>query len=1020
MVSKNNIKVILVFCFLQITILLPAQYFGRNKPGYKKFDYEVVQTPNFELYYYLDNDSLLKTFLAWAEEWYGMHQTIFRDTIDKKNPLILYNTHADFQQTNAVTGLIGTGTGGVTEGLKNRVVMPFAHTLSQTDHVLGHELVHAFQFNMLLSADSSKNYSVNNLPLWMIEGMAEYLSIGSVDPHTAMWVRDALINDDFPSLDQLTKDPGNYFPYRYGHAFWALVGKTWGDSIILPLFEKTAELQYEDAIDTVLGVNSNTFSSLWESASRTYYDTYLKNTIKTPLGEKIISSENAGRINVSPSISPGGKYIAFFSDKDLFTFDVYLADVSSGKIIKKLAGIIKNNDFDDYNFIESAGTWSPDGEKFAFVIYEQGVNKLAIIDVDRGNITEKIKIDNVPSFSNPSWSPDGKSIVFSGMVNGKCDLFLYSMETGDIEQLTDDIPGNVHPAWSPDGRNVVYSQEIINDSPYYRKFSFALAAINTVSKEKRVFDIFKGARNLNPFYSPDNESIFFISDADGFRNLYRFDIPDNSVYRLTNYATGISGITHMAPAISRTYSENMTAYSYYYNKSYVIYLAYDSLFNPVAVPPGMIDLRAGTLPPVETRTELLIDTNLYVRDLKYELPRDSVDNIPYKSKFKLDYISNSTGMGISTSQYGSNMQGSINMIFSDIVGNNQLFASVALNGEIYDFGGLFSYINQKGKVKWSASLSHIPYRSGFMDIARDTVRFYEDTIIANNLRLDYIRMFEDNISMFAYYPLSQTRRLEGGISFSWYYYRWDRFNNYYDDLGTWLFQTREKLTAPDGGNYQQVNISYVEDNSYFGMTSPMQGHRSRLQLTKYFGAVDMYTALVDYRKYWFIRPVSIAFRAYHYGRYGSSEDSELITPIYIGYPWLIRGYESMSFLGNDYDVEGGSYNISYLSGSRVLIGNIELRIPFTGIERIAPIKSKRFFTDLNLFFDAGLAWNKGSDISFEWKPDTFEKRIPVYSAGLSARVNLLGVIVIEPYFAVPFQNGGFDNISFGLNLMPGW
>ena len=118
--------------------------------------------------------------------------------------------------------------------------MPIAPTMAQTDHVLGHELVHAFQFNRLLKSDSAKSFNLNNIPLWMIEGMAEYFSIGSVDPNTAMWMRDALINEDFPTLKKLSTE-SKYFPYRYGHAFWAMIGKTWGDTLIVPIFEKTAQ-----------------------------------------------------------------------------------------------------------------------------------------------------------------------------------------------------------------------------------------------------------------------------------------------------------------------------------------------------------------------------------------------------------------------------------------------------------------------------------------------------------------------------------------------------------------------------------------------------------------------------------------------------------------------------------------------------------------------------------------------------------------------------------------------------------
>ncbi|MGE5419408.1 MAG: basic secretory protein-like protein, partial [Chloroflexota bacterium] len=161
-----------------------AQYFGRNKPGYKRFKFDVVQTPHFEIYEYLKNDSMSNAVSLMAEKWYQMHQKVFRDTFDIKNPIILYSNHADFQQTNTVSGIIGTGTGGVTEALKNRVIIPVAPSIAQTDHVLGHELVHAFQYHMFLKGSRSRDFSLNNVPLWMIEGMAEYLSKGSIDTHT--------------------------------------------------------------------------------------------------------------------------------------------------------------------------------------------------------------------------------------------------------------------------------------------------------------------------------------------------------------------------------------------------------------------------------------------------------------------------------------------------------------------------------------------------------------------------------------------------------------------------------------------------------------------------------------------------------------------------------------------------------------------------------------------------------------------------------------------------------------------
>ena len=79
----------------------------------------------------------------------------------------------------------------MTEAYKRRIVLPFAGPLEATDHVLGHELIHAFQYDITGTNVNSNTAGALALPLWFIEGMAEYLSIGPVDPHTAMWMRDA-------------------------------------------------------------------------------------------------------------------------------------------------------------------------------------------------------------------------------------------------------------------------------------------------------------------------------------------------------------------------------------------------------------------------------------------------------------------------------------------------------------------------------------------------------------------------------------------------------------------------------------------------------------------------------------------------------------------------------------------------------------------------------------------------------------------------------------------------------------
>ena len=1003
-----------------------AQYFGRNKPVYQKFDFKVIETPHFDIYSYLKDRNEINLLSEWSELWYSMHQEVLRDTFTEKNPILFYNDHSDFQQTNAISGSIGIGTGGVTEALKNRVVMPLTMTNQQTNHVLGHEMVHAFQYHMILNGDSTNLTSLQNLPLWMVEGMAEYMSLGRYDANTAMWMRDVVLNDKVPTLKDLFNP--EFFPYRYGQAFWAFFSGLYGDEMIKPFFVATAKYGLLAAVQSVLHTNFETLSNQFKTALETYYTPLLAEKKETSFGRKLVTDENGGKMNISPVVSPNGRYVIFLSEKELITTDLYLADTKDGKIIRKVSSRVKDGHLDNIDYRESSGTWSPDSKRFAFVAFKNGRNILVIKDVSNGRTVEEIAPKNLQAFANPTWSPNGRSIVVAGLSEGRSDLYQIDIRTKRLTRLTDDLYSQIQPSWSEDGSKLVFATDkmAIDNGRVRGKYTMNIAVMDMETKEITQYDFFQGADNLNPEFDAQG-NIYFLSDHDGFRNLYYYNIPEDKVYRMTDYLVGISGITSYSPAISVSKKRDEVFYSNYLDGKYIINRAQKEDFLMEEVDPGSIDYTAATLPVIGLSKTDQVNSNLDFMENRPAPPTNEFKQIAYKPKFQLDYIGGSSGVGVGTSNaYGTQtgLAGGIDMLFSDILGNNQLYTGVSLNGEIYDVAGVFQYINRKHRLAWGMTLSHIPYRTGYANYAGiDSLRYGNGYILTDRVELNLLRIFEDGTSGFFQYPFSSTMRVEGSLGTSYRYFRWDQYNNYYDGFGQLIYQERERQKLEGDlnlGGYvirktfmHNANVALVGDNSYFGLTSPLAGYRYRIGAEKYFGGYDFYTTLLDFRKYIRVNPVTFAFRAMQYSRFGA--DANAFYPLFIGEMGLVHGYRYG--LRDEIEQRYG-INFNQLSGSKLAMVNFETRLPFTGPERLSLIKSKALFTELNYFIDGGVAFDSFSEFKDPAEGPLTTKPAVVFSTGLGLRINVFGALIIEPYLAFPIQKN--TRGSFGVNLVPGW
>ena len=245
-----------------------------------------------------------------------------------------------------------------------------------------------------------------------------------------------------------------------------------------------------------------------------------------------------------------------------------MGDAATGKIIKKLGGPSSDPHFDAISFINSAGDWSPDGSEFAFIVYAEGANEIAILNTRSTNVERRIKLPGIGAVSSVSWSPDGHTLAFSGQAGGISDLYLLDLKAETIRQLTNDRYADIQPTWSPDGKTIAFSTDRGAQTDFNTlKFSpLQLATYDLATGRISVFSPFAKGKHINPQFSPDGKELFFVSDQDGFPDVYRMNLASGQVFRVTKVATGVSGITTVSPALSVSRTTGKMLFATFYDQ----------------------------------------------------------------------------------------------------------------------------------------------------------------------------------------------------------------------------------------------------------------------------------------------------------------------------------------------------------------------------------------------------------------------------------------------------------------------
>lgn len=1007
--------------------VVEGQYFGRNKVLWDQFDFQVLETDHFLIHYYPPDTPSADYVARLAERWYHRLSTFFEHDFEEKKPLIVYQDHADFQQTLVTSGLIGEGTGGFTESLQDRIVLPLTGIHADNDHVVGHELVHAFQFDMARRARTEgEPGQLFRLPLWFVEGLAEYLSEGRHDAATAMWMRDALLHDMLPhtgrggSRRQLS-------PYHFGQAVYAYIAGRWNDDIVREFFRRATIAGPDAAFNQVLELTPDEFLDEFNAALDDAYRPILDG--RRPVAEQadavLTADTTRGSLNLAPSLSPDGRWVAFLSTRDL-DIELFLADTQTGRIDRRLLRSEADSHFDNLSFLDSSVGWSPDGRRFAFSVFARGERRIAIYDVASGRVERRLDLEGIKGMRHAVWTPDGGSLIFSAVVDGGSDLYRYELATGHIERLTDDGYTALQPSVSPDGSRIAFVTDRGPGTELQRLQFGALqiALLDPETRQIEVLSLFGHGKHIDPKFSADGSSLFFVAEPDGIPDVFRHDFASGVTSRLTAVQTGVSGFTAKSPALSVAGPDDTVMFSVLEEGRWNVYRLTDPVGEPVeAVSPPM----AAQMPP-------LLD------DMEPSLVRQYLDNpgagLPgamrpyprrdYEPRMGLTAIGPAM-VEVGTDAFGTGASGAFSMLFSDVLNERMLATSIqggSTQGVLSledTLGTEVAFLNQSRRLQWGARAARIPYLASATFVSRQQVPDPGGgTVPADVVERYFDLQRVSGGSVIAQYPLSLNQRVEASAGVTRVSFKRE-FERYVYPVGLPPYMESGRLPSPSTLNLRQASMAFVRDTSQFGFASPIRGTRFRAESGWTSGDLSFHTGLLDYRRYFFRRPVTFAMRALHVGRRGSGAEDFRVGPLDIGDHNLVRGYEVGSFSVEECSLSEESNScpeFERLIGSRIGVLNLEVRAQVLGTDDFGLVPFPAMPTEALLFVDVGAAWTASESV--DWRYDrTTSERVPVASVGIATRSILFGMLPIELYVAYPLHRPQRDRVT-GFRIGIGW
>ncbi|MCJ7552996.1 MAG: BamA/TamA family outer membrane protein [Ignavibacteriaceae bacterium] len=859
---------LIIFFFAELS---SAQfyYFGRNKVQYEDFDWKVLRTRHFNIYYYGEMEAVAEIGAFYAEEIYDELKVRLNHVVTRKIPLIFYNTSIQFQQTNVTPGLIPDGVGGFFEFMKGRVVLPSTGSLQDFKHVIRHELVHVFMTNKIYRTLSDHRIPPDALPpLWFVEGLAEYLST-DIDAQAEMVMRDAVINNYFVGLENIYAIYGSFLMYKEGQSFLEFISENYGEEKVLLMVENF--WMYKDfnkLLEYILGKTIEEIDNEWLYSLRKKYYPLFDEKIPHNIGAKKITEKGFHFSPVHIKID-GKDYIYTSANRDGYS-SIYRIELDENSKEKKDPELVlrgeKTDELESFHLFQSAIDISKEG-LLAFVTKSGATDVIHFLNTSTNKIVKSFQQDNLISISSPKFSSNGNKVTFQAVdQKGFSDIYIYNILSDSLDRLINDYYDDKDPAFGKDDDEIIFTSDR-TAGKIERKYN--LFSIDSNSKRIRYLT-YLDANVSSPIVSPDKKEIYFTSDIDSVRNIWKMDYPEDQ--------KRVDTVKRVSRFITSAFDQR------FYDKDKIIFTGFENFSFQIF----LLDLQKDQADSLVIITMDLSDAGgkWFYSSLSSSSEREKA---VYEKEYTLDYAA---GLVSTDPVFGT--QGGAIFALSDLLGDDKYFLLLYNTANVQsDFLKSFNVaverLDLSKRVNFGYGIFHF---SGRRYDIRDSDEYYFERIFGGFFRFNY--------------PISKFQRIEALASLA----------NSDKEVFAGIKQRKALLLTN--------SVSFVHDNSLWGPSGPLDGSRL-LFLLGYtsdikFSNVNYFSVIADLRHYYRIGlTTTIAGRLGFF--YNEGKEARRY---FMGGSWDLRGWPRWT-------IRGEKMWLSSLEFRFPLIDALYIKFPFFGL-----------------------------------------------------------------------------------------